>query len=183
MTIDVEAAAVLDFWLVETPADKRFARDDALDAAIAGRFGALHARLAAGVGPGWRAAARPLLAAIIVLDQFSRNLYRGSPAAFASDEMARDLARHAVARAWQVGLTVAERQFLFMPFMHSEAMADQRLSVALFEALGEPRALDFARRHMAQIERFGRFPQRNAALGRDSSAAELTFMAQPGATF
>lgn len=183
MTIDDEAAAVLDFWLVETPAGKRFARDDALDAAIAARFGVLHALLTAGVGPGWQMSVRPLLAAIIVLDQFSRNLHRGSPAAFAQDEAARDLARHAIARAWQVGLTVPERQFLFMPFMHSEAMADQRLSVALFEALGEPVALDFARRHMAQIERFGRFPQRNAALGRASSEEELAFMAQPGATF
>jgi uncharacterized protein (DUF924 family) len=183
MTIDEQADAVLNFWLEETPADKRFARDDALDEAIRERFGPLQAALSAGLDPGWWSAPRPLLAAIIVLDQFSRNLHRGHAAAFATDDVARDLARYAVARAWQVGMTAAERQFLFMPFMHSEAMADQRLAVALFEALGEPVALDFARRHMAQVERFGRFPQRNAALGRDSSAAELEFMAQPGATF
>ncbi len=178
-----EVDAVLHFWLEETPPEQRFKQSDALDAEIERRFGALNRRLADGVGDEWRQSPRATLAAVIVLDQFSRNLHRGSPAAYAQDEAARDLSRAAIAKGWHVGMDSFERQFLFMPFMHSEEIADQRWSMALFAEAGNDLAYDFARRHYEQIERFGRFPQRNVVLGRESTAEEVAFLETPGAAF
>lgn len=178
--IPAEARAVLNYWLVETPPQKRFARDAALDAVIAARFGDLHARLAAGVPDAWAATPHGLLAAVIVLDQFSRNLFRDDPRAFAHDGAALALTRRALARGDEAALDSIERQFLYLPLMHSEDPADQARSVALFDALGDPQPADFARRHQAVIARFGRFPGRNAALGRATTAAERTWLAEDG---
>jgi uncharacterized protein (DUF924 family) len=139
--------------------------------------------LSAGIADAWRQTPRATLAAVIVLDQFSRNLHRGSALAYAQDEAARELARAAVARGWHVPMDGFERQFLFMPFMHSEEIADQRWSLALYEQAGNDLAFDYARRHYEQIARFGRFPQRNEALGRASTAAEVALLATPGAAF
>lgn len=179
-----QTAEVVRFWLEETSAELRFARDDGLDAAITTRFGGLRDAVLAEHAAGWRGDAQALLAAIILLDQFSRNIRRGSADAFAADPLARALAREALARGWGATMSALERQFLYMPFMHSEAMTDQVLSVALFEADGaDSPPADFARRHAAQIARFGRFPQRNAALGRTSTSAETAFLSLPGASF
>ena len=183
VTVDAAAADVLGFWFDETPAKARFAIDPALDAAIARRFGALHAALAAGVADAWRALPRRLLAAVVVLDQFSRNLHRGAAAAFAQDGAALALSRFAVARHDDAGMTVAERQFLYMPLMHSEDAVDQAQSVALYAGLGDADAHAFAEMHRDCIAQFGRFPGRNQALGRVSTAAERAWLASGAARF
>ena len=174
-----QAEAVLHFWLVEVPPEKRFARDDALDAECASRFGALRAGVVADHAAGWRGSPRPLLAAIVLVDQFSRNIFRGGAEAFAADPLARALAGEALAKGWADRFGAEERQFLWMPFMHAEDLATQVRSVALFTQNGPGLPLDFARAHAAQVARFGRFPQRNNALGRATTAEEAAFIANP----
>lgn len=178
------AAEVRRFWLEDTPAELRFGRDAALDAEILARFGTLRDAVLASHAAGWRDDPRSLLAAVILLDQFLRNIHRGSADAFAADPLARALTREALAHGWGAGMSPLERQFLYMPLMHSESMADQLASIALFEADGKDGIVaDFARRHAAQIARFGRFPQRNAALGRATTAAEAELLARPDQHF
>lgn len=177
------AEAVLRFWLEETPAEKRFAVDPALDAEIGARFGPLMDDVAASRAAGWRGDARTLLAAIILADQFPRNVHRGTPRAFATDGLARELTNIALDKGWDTGLSAEERQFLYMPLMHSEALADQQKSVDLFQGLGMEESADFARRHRDQIARFGRFPGRNAALGRTDTPEEAEFLKEPGSHF
>lgn len=174
---------ILDFWLIETPPDKRFARDAALDGAIARRFGALREQVRADRAAAWRGDPLSLLAAVILFDQFSRNIFRGKAEAFAADALARDLARLALDHGWDVTMTAEERQFLYMPFMHSENADDQALCVRLFEALGEPESLDYARRHAERIAHFGRFPHRNQALGRTSTPEEEALLSRPDEIF
>ena len=168
---------VLDFWFTATPRELWFARDAGFDAAVAARFGALHAALARSVPPEWWTGARARLATIIVLDQFSRNLYRDDPRAFAQDAAARLMTRMAIAAGDEAVLDDDQRQFLYMPLMHSEAIADQHACVARFAALGQPEPLAFAEEHRAVVAAFGRFPARNTALGRASTPAELSFLA------
>ncbi len=168
---------VLAFWFDELPVDKRFARDDAVDAMIRARFGTLHAALAAGVPREWQATPEGRRAAIIVLDQFSRNLYRDDARAFAQDSAARALVAAALTSGDDAGLDATARQFLYMPLMHAESLADQDRSLALFATLSDPDVLAFAQRHHDAIARFGRFPARNAALGRPSTHAETAFLA------
>lgn len=174
--VHAEAEAVLRFWLEEVPPEKRFARDDGLDAECERRFGALRDRVAAAGAVGWCDDPRTLLAAVILLDQFSRNIYRGSAEAFAADPIAFALAETAIARGWDRHMTVAERQFLYMPFQHAEDRADQERSVALYEALDDPLSARFAHLHRDVIARFGRFPGRNAALGRANTPEEEAFL-------
>jgi len=174
---------ILQFWLVDTPAEGRFVQDRALDAEIRRRFGTLHEQLSGGVPVQWRSSPRDLLAAVIVLDQFSRNLFRGSPQAYAQDAQARALVEQALEKGWDRQLSVEERWFLYMPFMHSEDLADQERSVALYKALGLEEVFDFAMRHRDQIARFGRFPQRNEVLGRESTADEKAFLQRPDSRF
>jgi uncharacterized protein (DUF924 family) len=171
-----EAEAVIDFWLRETPPEKRFARDAALDADIARRFGVLHSQLSKGVPAAWKADARTMLGAIIVLDQFSRNLFRNDPRAFAQDQAALELAWQTVVKGWDMEMSALERQFIYLPFEHAEDLAAADQSVALFQALGDAEGVEYALRHHAVIARFGRYPARNAALGRESTSAELAFL-------
>lgn len=183
---------VLDFWF--GPREGRgkareewFRKDDAFDAQIRERFGELHAQAARRELEAWRASAEPMLALVIVLDQFSRNLYRGDARAFAQDAHARECAREALARSDDLRLLPVERQFLYMPFEHSEDAFDQDRAVDLMrslEAFEETRGLtDWAERHRVIVRRFGRFPHRNAALGRASTAEEAEFLKQPGSGF
>jgi len=174
---------ILHFWFEETPPKQRFAKDVAFDATIHQRFGALHARAVQGELWDWRGTPQGRLAEIVVLDQFPRNLHRGSALAFAHDGMALVLAQEAISAGADAQLTPEQRAFLYMPFMHSESRAMQRESVRLFTALGRAENLDFAHRHAEIIERFGRFPHRNADLGRTSTAEELAFLQQPGSSF
>jgi uncharacterized protein (DUF924 family) len=175
-----DAQEVLAFWFEEVPSEKWFVRDHALDAAIADRFARIRDEVVASAAAGWRGDAETLLAAVIALDQFSRNLFRGSAEAFAGDALALQLTHEAIARGWDAGLADAHRAFLYMPLMHAEDAAVQAESVAAFEALGMPDNLKFARDHAEVIARFGRFPGRNAALGRVSTAAEVAFLAEGG---
>lgn len=182
--------AVLNLWFADGPDTWRmawFKRDDAFDAAIAENFAATLQEATTGAHDGWAETAEGALALAIVLDQFPRNLFRGSARAFATDAHALDLARAAIARRHDLALTPNQRVFLYLPFEHSEAMADQDIAVALFEGLRDvpamaraDGAIDYAWRHRAVIARFGRFPHRNQALGRGSTEAELDWLAAGG---
>jgi uncharacterized protein (DUF924 family) len=190
----MSAEAILAFWFAEgrnTPRKAWFVTDAEFDAAIRDRFGALLNPAREGALDGWAERPAGALALLVLLDQFPRNLHRGSPQAFGSDAHARAMARQAVlARGLDRALTPTERVFLYLPFEHSEAMADQDLSVTLFEGLRDSAphrapggAIDYAWRHHAVIRRFGRFPHRNAVLGRASTADERAYLAAPGAGF
>ena len=178
-----DPAAVLHFWFDELSAAQHFAKDAALDAAIAQRFGPTLAAATRGELSGWRASTPGRLAEIVVLDQFSRNVWRDTPRAFAQDGMALVLAQEALAQGLDAQLEPAQRAFLYMPYMHSESPRVQEESVRLFTALGNPGSLHFAHAHRDIIARFGRYPHRNAALGRASTAEELAFLQQPGSSF
>ncbi len=173
------AADVLRFWFDETPPERRFAADPEFDATIRARFGAATDASLDGARPFGDDDphdAQSILAHVILLDQFPRNLHRGSARAFAGDAPALGLTKNALARGLERALTPELRQFLLMPLMHSEASQDQARSVELFAALGCEQAADYARSHRDTIARFGRFPARNAALGHESTAEELAFL-------
>ena len=164
-----------------------------VDAEIRRRFAPWVARAASGELDGWLADIRGRLALILLTDQFPRNIWRGEAAAFAFDVLALRWAKEALARGLDAGLRPIERVFLYLPLEHSENLADQREAVRRFDTLAtavEPALrtafagyLDYARRHLEIIERFGRFPHRNAALGRETSAEEAEFLRQPGSGF
>ena len=174
---------VLNFWFVEIPPRMWWATDSAFDAKIADRFDTVHAAATVGELVEWRVAPRGRLAEIVVLDQFSRNLFLGTARAFANDPMALVLAQEAVAGAHDRGLTDQERSFLYMPFMHSESRTIHVQAQRLFASLDLPDSDDSERRHRAIIDRFGRYPHRNAILGRESTADELAFLQRPGSKF
>lgn len=175
--VHAEAARVLAFWFDETPPERQFAQDARFDAAIATRFGSVREQVLASDAAAWRGAPDTLLAAVILLDQFTRNIHRGTARAFEADALGLTLAREAIARGWDRAMPDAWRVFLYMPFMHAEDGATQAESVRLFEALGIAENIAFAHDHAEVVKRFGRFPSRNAALGRESSAEELTYLA------
>lgn len=194
--------AVLGFWFGPAGDERTVAarqgrlwwsKDPDVDAAIADRFESLADAAAAGGLDGWADGPAGLLALVLLLDQFPRNIWRGTARAFAGDASALRLAETAVERGWDQRLRPIERVFVYLPFEHAESIADQERSVALFAALAEPRAgapgdpfagfLDYARRHRDIIARFGRFPHRNAILGRPSTTAEAEFLKQPGSSF
>ena len=184
MTLPQEATEVLDFWFGQLTPEDWFEPGDGLDETIATRFGGLHARLGReGVPPSWRATPRGRLAAIIVLDQFPRNIYRGKAAAFSTDDAALALAMETVDGGHADGLEAVERKFVYLPFEHSEDTAVQDRSVHLFATLDDPRALHFAQAHRDVIARYGRFPHRNRMLGRVSTADEEDYLAKPDAGF
>lgn len=165
-----------------------FRKDDAFDAQIRARFLAEVEAAIAGQRNDWVASQQGALALFILLDQFPRNLFRNTARAFAGDTAALALARHVVDQGWDRQLLPVQRVFVYLPFEHSESLADQDRSVALFAALAEEHPetagyLDYAHRHRDVIVRFGRFPHRNAVLGRTSTAAEADYLAQPGSGF
>lgn len=173
---------VVDYWLTEVGPDGWYAGGEALDAAIRARWGALWDRAQAGGLEDWVSGPLPVLAYLVVTDQFPRNIHRGGPMAFATDARARAAARRALEAGWDMAVPEPERQFMYLPFEHSEDLADQELSVRLFaERLpGSPGNLLHARAHAEVIARFGRFPFRNAALGRESTGAEAEWLAAGG---
>jgi uncharacterized protein (DUF924 family) len=181
--VHAQAAAILHFWFDELPEARRFAKDAELDAEIAGRFGQVRDAILASDARRWRDDADSLLAAVIALDQFSRNIYRNSPEAFAGDALALSLARLAIANGWDGGMTKERAQFLYMPFMHCEDANVQAECVRLFTELGSAGQLSYAKAHYDLIRQFGRFPHRNAALGRQSTADEADYLKQPDAGF
>lgn len=174
---------VIGFWSHAGPA-KWFRKDWRFDQAIRLRFEPVHFAAARGEYDAWMATAEGCLALLILLDQFPRNLWRGSPHAFASDAMARRIARHAVQSDFDQELGPELRPFFYLPFEHSEDSADQALSVSLCEALrdvtGDDRTLEYAVIHRDIIARFGRFPHRNHAMGRETTPEEQTFLDEGG---
>jgi uncharacterized protein (DUF924 family) len=186
-----DADRLLAFWFAEGPDTFRkawFVKDDAFDASCRDGFGALVVPAREGSLDGWAATPKGALALLLLLDQFPRNLFRGGAEAFASDAHALAVARDCVlARGFDKALAPTERMFLYLPFEHSEAMADQDVSVALFEGLRDcpthakpDGTIDYAWRHRRVIQRFGRYPHRNAVLGRESTAAEQAWLAAGG---
>jgi uncharacterized protein (DUF924 family) len=176
------ARLLLDFWFSPRAQRGWFAATPALDREIRERFLALWQAGAAGELGHWTASPALALALVIVLDQLPLNMFRGSAAAFSTEAAARQVARQAIDQGFDRTLSDQERQFIYLPFMHSEDLADQEHSVRLFEsAAGLDQALHWARHHRDLIRRFGRFPHRNAALGRTSTMEELAYLETPGA--
>ncbi len=174
---------ILRFWFETLKPEDWYRKDPAIDAEITKRFGAIHEALTISVPQDGLAEPEGTLAAILVLDQFPRNMFREDPRAFATDAAALRLAKRAIGEGIDMRLPPEQRAFIYMPFQHSEARDDQVRSIELFTALGAPLNLDFALRHQAIIERFGRFPHRNSVLGRMSTEAELAFLTEPGSSF
>ena len=167
---------VTRYWFEELRPEAWFRKDARVDDAIRERFAALHDEVAQ-LRPEQFATARACLAAVIVLDQFSRNMFRGSPRSFATDSLALAISQHAIAAGLDQQLTKQQRWFLYMPFQHSEDRKVQARSIELFTQLDDPENLGYARRHQEVIDRFGRFPHRNEVLGRVSTPEELQFIA------
>jgi uncharacterized protein (DUF924 family) len=192
MTHRSDAEAVLLFWFgppsVRGRRDARwFGKDDAFDRECRTRFLPLHERAAAGELDSWKDQAADCLALILLLDQLPRNMFRGTPRAFATDSLALEAARRAIAQRFDKDMLPVERMFLYLPFEHSENLADQVLACELtkpLEAFAETEdAYRYALAHRRIIERFGRFPHRNAILARDSTPEETEFLKQPGSGF
>src|ERR671916_2707868 len=185
---------VLEFWFGHEGEpgygefrDAWFRKDEGFDQEVRERFGPLYERAAAGELDGWREEARSCLALVICLDQFPRNMFRGDGRTHATDAKAMESARYAVERAFDRELPPFQRMFVYMPFMHSENLEDQRRSVELFERLAEkpgaPDVTSYAVGHMDIVERFGRFPHRNGILGRETTPEEAEFLERPGSSF
>jgi uncharacterized protein (DUF924 family) len=179
----MQPQSILHFWFTELTPKHHFAKDAALDEAIRTRFGAILAAAARCELFAWRTTPEGRLAEVLVLDQFSRNVYRDSPQAFAQDALALALAQELVASGQDRSLPLAQRSFAYMPYMHSESALVHTQAALLFAQLGNDDTLRFEQRHQAIIERFGRYPHRNAILGRPSTTEELVFLSEPGSGF
>ena len=189
-----EADEVLAFWFgrEDEPGygefrEAWFRKDPEFDQRVQERFGPLYERAAAGELDGWREEARSCLALVICLDQFPRNMFRGDGRTHATDDKALETARYALERALDRELPPFQRVFVYMPFMHSESVEDQRRSVELFGRLAEkpgaPDLTSYAVGHMEIVERFGRFPHRNVILGRETTPEEAEFLQGPDSSF
>lgn len=189
-----DIAEVLEFWFGAPDSPERgrprtcwFGKSEAFDGAVRSRFLGVYERAAAGELSRWERTPLAALALAVVLDQFPRNMFRGLARAFAADALALSIARNIVDHGFDVPLRPVERWFAYLPFEHAEHLAAQRRSVALFGGLAgdadSPGRIDSAHRHYGIISRFGRFPHRNAILGRESTSGELAFLSQPGSSF
>ena len=176
---------VLHFWFKETKPQQWFQKNDQFDEQIKERFESVYGLARDGLCDDWKRSPEGCVALCVVLDQFPRNMYRGTPDMFATDLKALLVAKHAIANGFEQLVKPEERRFLYLPYEHSENLADQKKSVELFEKMKneDPLGHDYAVRHMDVIEKYGRFPHRNEILGRDSSPEEEEYLAQPGAGF
>ena len=174
---------ILHFWFTELTPKHHFAKDAALDETIRTRFGATLEAAARCELFTWRATPEGRLAEVLVLDQFSRNVYRDTARAFAQDALALALAQELVASGQDRSLPLAQRSFAYMPYMHSESALVHAQAVALFALPGMEDTLRFELMHQSIIDRFGRYPHRNAILGRESRPEELSFLSEPGSGF
>lgn len=179
----MDASTVLKFWFEEIDSALWFKKDEAFDQLLLQRFSDLHHRAAQGECFHWRKSIEGRLAEIIVLDQFSRNMFRDQARAFAYDGMALSLAQEAVATTQDQELPTAQKAFLYMPYMHSESLLIHEQAVKLFSQAGLEHNLDFEIRHKKIIEQFGRYPHRNDVLDRASTPEEVEFLKQPGSSF
>lgn len=174
---------VLDFWFAPEHTNFWFAKDQHFDDKIRGQFFQIHQQATQAELWSWRQSAEGRLAEIIVLDQFSRNLYRDQAQAFAQDSMALALAQEAIGQQLDAQLSPEQRSFLYMPFMHSESKLIHEFALKLFQRLGNEINLSFEKKHKVIIDQFGRYPHRNAILGRQSTPEELEFLTQPNSHF
>lgn len=177
------AQTITNFWFNEIDSSKWWAKDVQFDELIHQRFGHLHKQAICCELSSWRNSAVGSLAEIIILDQFSRNMFRDTPLAFAYDSLALVLAQTAIAKQQDLQLPLEQRVFMYMPFMHSESKVIHRHAVTLFTELGIESNLDFELKHKAIIDRFGRYPYRNTVLDRESTAEEIIFLQQPSSGF
>ncbi|CAD5374684.1 conserved hypothetical protein [Rubrivivax sp. A210] len=175
--------SVLQFWFHEIEPAQWWKVDPGFDRVISERFSALHQQAACGELFEWRSTPRGRLAEVLVLDQFSRNIFRNDPRAFASDALALVLAQEAVSAKADNELTQEERTFLYMPYMHSESKLIHLVAEELFRKYAPRSNHEFELRHKKIIDRFGRYPHRNTVLGRESTPEELTFLTEPGSRF
>jgi uncharacterized protein (DUF924 family) len=173
----LDSSDVIQFWFEDHTNEDWFGADPEFDAKVANKYSHLLVKVSHGEAWAWRETADGRLAEIIVLDQFSRQLHRGSPLAFANDAMALALAQEAVSQGFDQKLPLAKRMFLYMPYMHAESIIIQNEGVKLFAQFG-PEQLKFMNEHAETIARFGRFPMRNAALGRENTPEELAYIAE-----
>lgn len=180
---EITAQDINQFWFSEIEQKLWFKKDDAFDQLLIERFGPLQKSAAQAELYQWRSTPEGRLAEIIVLDQFSRNMFRDSPLAFACDPLALALAQVAIACGDDQKLSPEHRTFLYMPFMHSESLPIHDVALQLFADLGRESNLDFEKKHRVIIEEFGRYPHRNKVLGRESTALEIEFLAKPGSSF
>lgn len=176
-------AEILKFWFDEIDPSQWWAKDDNFDRLLAEKFSAVHARATRCELFEWRVNAKGRLAEIIILDQFSRNMYRDLPSAFVNDSLALALSQEAISAGVENQLTAKERNFLYMPFMHSESLKIHEAAIELFKKNGIKNNLDFEVKHKFIIERFGRYPHRNSILGRVSTVEEIEFLKTPGSGF
>ena len=180
----LEPDDVIDFWFHQTPEEMLFKKDDAFDRQITDRFGEAHGLATAGALDSWMVTPQGSLALVITLDQFPRNMFRGAPKSFASDGQALAVADAAIARGFDGQLVPRQCMFVYLPYQHSERLDHQRRSVELVTRLnGEPDWLRYAEQHLEIIARFGRFPHRNAVLGRETTPEEAAFLGQPNSSF
>jgi len=179
----MQANDIITFWFETIEPRKWWVKDDIFDQLLHEQFGELHQQAANGELFSWRCSAHGRLAEIIILDQFSRNIYRNSARSFAYDSMALVLAQEAINNNTPEQLNDKEKSFLYMPFMHSESLVIHQQAIKLFSEPGLEGNTEFEKRHLAIIERFGRYPHRNRILGRDSTAEEIEFLKQPGSSF
>ena len=181
MTAEISPSEVIAFWREAGPT-RWFKKDEVFDDEIRRRFREVHEAAAEGSLSGWEKNAEGALALLILLDQFPRNMFRGTARAFASDPLALESARLALERGWDRGMLPVEQLFVYLPFEHSESLADQDRACELMKEFGAEQR-DYAERHREIIRRFGRFPHRNAILGRESTPEEVEFLKQPGSGF
>lgn len=174
--MNAEIRSVLDFWFAPGMEDRWFKRSDDFDREIVSRFGALYERSRLGELNDWAETREGALALTIVLDQFPRNMFRGSPRAFESDHQARTLCRKVLAKGFDKASSLEERRFLYLPLEHSESLRDQKDSVEAFRQLADEEALDYAVQHHDIIAQFGCFPHRNAVIGRETTPDEAEFL-------
>jgi len=179
----VDDSVVYSFWFKEIDPKKWWAKDDKFDQLIRHRFAGLHGQAVRCELYPWRNSPQGRLAEIIVLDQFSRNIFRNTPGAFANDALSLALAQEAVACAADKTLSSREKSFLYMPFMHSESLHIHEIAMQLFAQEGLEYNYDFEKKHKAIIERFGRYPHRNEILSRASTPEEIEYLKQPGSGF
>ncbi len=175
--------AILNFWFKEIDQSLWWEKDEIFDQEITERFAHIHEQAAQGELFEWRFTPQGALAEIIILDQFSRNMFRDTPRAFVYDGMALILSQEAIAAEFDRELSTEENSFLFMPFMHSESKMIHELALALYQRNGIQDNLDYEIKHKAIIDRFGRYPHRNEILGRESTPEEIEFLQQPGSSF
>ena len=179
----MNANDILKFWFTEIEQSQWFMANADFDKVIEERFIGIHQQAKRGELFSWRTTGKGRLAEIIILDQFSRNIFRNDAQAFSSDSLALVLAQESISLAADQELTPIERGFLYMPFMHSESLIIHDVAVALYQANGVQANLDFEIKHKAIIEKFGRYPHRNKILNRESSKAEIEFLTQAGSSF